>query len=186
MTYVSENERAGLAHHYLEVHVDTPNLKAWYLRRPSSGRMWSTLILSTAEGLVIMGDLCPGRNGVISCYGYDHRWFGAKLSEQYLCSKFLQREWVPEKGSREIRELILTERRHGNLPKDDARNAWEDLRSAEEYGNLSGERAYQIVSEAGFDFDGIGYDYNPSAAAWLCAIQQRFHELYAASLKVAA
>jgi hypothetical protein len=42
-----------------------------YLRPPNGGRMQSTYVIETVEGIVIMGDWCPESNrGSISCYGF--------------------------------------------------------------------------------------------------------------------
>jgi hypothetical protein len=176
-SYVREGVRKEMATHTLEVHVDTPLLKAWYLRPPNGGRMQSTYILETVEGIVIMGDWCPESNrGAISCYGYGMNWFSSKLGEDYLCSKFLRQEWVPAVGLEGLR-YAFTER-------DDPTKYAEALRDAErayEYGELTYERAHEIFTEAGLsDFEDLGHDYNPRDAGILCAIQQRFAELYRA------
>lgn len=187
-SYVEPHMRESLANHTLEIHVDTPQLKAWYLRPAKGGRMMATLILSTVEGLVIMGDLCPGQNGAISCLGYGAGWFGGRLSEQYLCSKFMGRVFVPEIGDEALRHRIIEARRGGAVSKDSARDAYNATRDAVANGALSGDRAYDIHTNiAGLqDFESLGYDYEPGEAGWLCAIQQRFAELYTAQLQAAA
>lgn len=43
--------------------------------------------------IVIYGDLCPGRDGVISSTGYDLRWFIESGGDDYLLSKFLEKDW---------------------------------------------------------------------------------------------
>lgn len=88
-----------LKDHTLEQVLDTEKFKAFYMRPPGGGRMMSTLFLFTPEGIVIMGDLCPGHsggNGVVSALGYGLRWFTEELSGDYLCQKFLQKGWHAE------------------------------------------------------------------------------------------
>lgn len=53
-------------------------ITAFYLRESPDTRIMSTLVLFTPEGIVITGDLCPGRNGVI-IRGYDLSWFASHL-----------------------------------------------------------------------------------------------------------
>ena len=82
----SETILRDLKDHTLEKVLDHPaekeknHFEAYYLRPPEGGRMMSTLITFTPEGIVIMGDLCPDGSGVISCYGYGRKWFVGKLS----------------------------------------------------------------------------------------------------------
>jgi len=85
--------------HVLEQVLDTEKFKAFYLRPPSGGRMMSTLFVFTPEGIVIMGDLCPGNrggNGTVSVFGYSLGWFVEKLGGSYLCEKFLRKGWHAE------------------------------------------------------------------------------------------
>src|ERR1700744_5534707 len=110
-SYVEEHMRESLAGHILEPHADHEKVKAFYLRRPGDGRMMSCLILFTVEGIVIMGDLTPCHNGVISCLGYGLGWFADRKSEDYLCEKFLRKEFVPKLALESFREQILMYRR---------------------------------------------------------------------------
>lgn len=89
-------EDNALKDHTLEQVLDTPNFKAFYLRPPGGGRMMSTLIVFTPEGIVLMGDLTPGHHGNVSALGYGLSWFAGDLSGSYLCEKFLQKSWHAE------------------------------------------------------------------------------------------
>lgn len=90
--------RESLRDHVLEEFPAGDRIRAFYLKKPGGGRMMSTLILFTPEGIVICGDLNPhptGR-GSASCFGYGLPWFASELDGGYLCSKFLDKEWQNE------------------------------------------------------------------------------------------
>jgi hypothetical protein len=176
-TYVDPHMREQMARTVLEVHVDTPQVKGWYLKIPGYGRTCSTLLLFTREGIVIMGDLCPGQNGVISCLGYGWEWFAGRLSENYLCEKFLRREFVLEKAIEDLRRAIIEGRRSGAITKEAARLALDRL--AWEAEGI--ESIAEIYHDAGLEdiSESIHYYYDSASAGWLCAIQQRFRELMA-------
>lgn len=184
-THVSEGQRETLENHVLDLHVDTPQLKAWYLRDPRRevGRINSVMILATREGIVIVGDLCPGEHGALNAGGYDIDWFARQRGndEDYICSKFLRRTFVPEYGAAELRRRIVERRRESPdyTPKSVARDAFDAVSNAEKWHELSAERAYTIATDADIEFDSLGYGWDPVEAGWLCAIQQRFAALYA-------
>lgn len=190
-SYVEEHMRESLKGHCLQPHADLERLKAWYLKRPGEGRMMSCLILSTVEGLVILGDLTPCQNGVISALGYDYRWFAGRLSEDYLCSKFLSMEFVPEYAIAQLlryvdEALSEAEELENGFTEDRAVEARKKInRYADE---LSAERAYDLYYEIfkAHRDDPLGYGYNPGDAGWLCAIQQRFSQLYGDCPEIAA
>jgi hypothetical protein len=203
MSYVQKHMREGLQNHILEVHESGENIQAFYLRRPGAGRAMSCLIVFTQEGIVILGDLTPCQNGVISYMGYGIEWFRENLAERYLCEKFLHKEFRGEKAIRNFREMVALKRLESGrrsrghvaeiealrtkpswyFTKEDARDAWdwssidpEEL-SPQEFS----ERATEIYDDV---FEGT-YSYNPGDAGWLCAIQQTFAELYNLSQKQA-
>jgi hypothetical protein len=178
MSYVTENMREAMQKHTLEIEADTPTLRAWYLRKPGRGRMDSTLIIETREGLVIMGDRSPGDNGVISTLGYGAEWFWSKLSEEYLCGKFLRRVFQFEIAFASAKSSLLELRRSNDITKESAREAWTDLHDLGDDAALY--EFYDIMRHAGasdWGIDGEGMGYDESDAGWLCAIQQRFREL---------
>jgi hypothetical protein len=192
-TYVEVQMAENFKKYILEPHADYERLKAFYLKEPKHGRMGSCLILFTVEGIVIMGDLTPCQNGVISAYGYGLDWFAGQLSEDYLCSKFLTKEFVPELALQGFKERLLEKRRLSGvrcpslddrfIDKFTAREAWEYVEGMMQDG-MGRDEYYRLYCETFNDSPECGYGYNRSDAAWLCAIQQRFSELYQAQVKI--
>lgn len=84
----------GFKDHVLEEIPSGERIKTFYLKIPKT-RMGSCLILFTPEGIAIMGDMTPGR-AAVSTLGYGLDWFASELGWDYLCSKFLEKEWVAE------------------------------------------------------------------------------------------
>ncbi len=178
MTYVTDQMREAMANHVLELVCQTDKITAYYLKEPGT-RMGSTMLIFTPEGIAIMGDRVPTNNGTVSVFGVDLRWFAGGLSEDYLCEKFLQETWILEKAVEELR---------------DPEGYWRDgqnkgtLRQLSRIATLlgSGEHGEEWLCDELSDLDmdlseGVpGWDhYEPDQAGWLCAIQQRFAELYA-------
>lgn len=194
MSYIEKHMRESLKDHKLELVLDAPRFRAFYLKRPGEGRMMSTLIVFTPEGIVVCGDLCPGHGdgasrGVISTLGYGEGWFSGKLSEDYLCEKFLNSMvWELERAQKEVRDNIeqatkeLREERKSR-DNDFARDALARLRrwkAVEETRFETVEQLIDALYDNGFDTsDGPpGYGYPSADAGWLCAIQQKFAEDY--------
>lgn len=178
MSYVTPYMREALKDHVLEAVLDADQFKAFYLKRPGLGRMMSTLIIFSPEGIVLQGDLTPETNGTVSCFGYGFGWFSGQLSEHYLCSKFLQTTFVADYAMDGLKEEILRMRRERELDKDKARELWHSVYVS---GDFQGpQQVYDFwMDELGQgDSEGCpGYGYEPGEAGWLCAIQQRFAEL---------
>lgn len=177
MSIIACHMRESLREHVLEQILDTEKFKAFYIKQPGQGRMMSTLILFTPEGIVLQGDLTPSRNGNVSCLGYGLSWFSSKLGEDYLCSKFLDRVFVAEHAVSNIRYFILQERREGSLSKDRARELWDSCPRADE---VDARAASEFWTDE-MHMDGADcpfYTYEPGAAGWLCAIQQTFARLF--------
>ena len=182
MSYIEPHMREALAGHVLCPVLDSGDFTAFHLKRVGEGRMMSTLIVFTPEGIVIQGDLTPERNGTVSNYGYGLGWFCGQLGEDYLCSKFLEKKFVPEFAMRGLRYEILQQRRDGYLEKDKARELWDSMRWLDD--PISPERTYKFWTDELRNDSGEGcpgYGYEPGEAGWLCAIQQRFSELYNAT-----
>lgn len=194
-SYVTEDMRRAMADKVLSVVVEYPGMVIYRLGPADGSRMDSTRILISreplAEQIIITGDLCPGANGILSNFGYGVRWFGRKQSEEYLCSKFLRREWVPERAKEALCHA-LHDARDGQTDEpteEQAKrlDAIEDaiIASDDPYGECAPTRTSEAFCEFWIEVFGDspedqGMDYNPRDAGWLCAIQQRFAECYQA------
>jgi hypothetical protein len=184
---IEDHMRESLKNHVLELHTLWVNLTAYYLKPVGKTRMMSTLILFTVEGIVIMGDLTPSQNGVISAYGYGEGWFGSHKSPSYLCEKFLQKEFVPEYAiecynralAERVQEAIDAATEEG-VEYAHRKAHSEAARWIKDYADeLDAKSFYDQWWEVFGDTpDGAGYGYNPSDAGWLCAIQEKFAELF--------
>lgn len=250
MSFVESHMRESLKNFVLE---DFPagDMKAFYLRHPTQGMMGSCLILFTPEGIVICGDRAPSKTGrgAITAFLYGLDWFASELYEDYLCLKFLDKEWVPEYAADYCRRMAkelragkqdghydssgelkkASDERAGYIEqyvdlRSDRKNFPEDMEIwkkqakylLEKTRPLTGKiramrdeiaQAYEVLIrdlEDGYCWaekfaedlrefdphgvdDGIpGYGYPPSEAGWLCAIQQKFRELYQARVTVKA
>lgn len=176
MSYVESHMREALADHVLVPVLDTESFKGFYLKKPEGGRMMSTLILFTPEGIVFQGDLTPGRNGNVSTIGYGLGWFSKELEESYLCGKFLSQEFRVDLAQGAMKQSILEHRYSGKWSKEHARELWVNIPDGDEH---DGREFYDYwtddLNEDGADFP--AYGFNLAEAGWLCAIQQRFAEL---------
>lgn len=181
MSFVTPQMRESLARHVLVPALDSGKFEAFLMKRPGEGRIMSTMIVFTPEGIVITGDLCPraGTRGIVSDAGYGTGWFRGRLSERYLCEKFLTDEWQLGLAASELREEI------GDLRDEDGFDIYvqklETIAEMLEHETIdSGQDLHDHLNNAGYETaDGIpGMDYNLADAGWLCAIQQRFAELY--------
>lgn len=189
MSFVTASMRDALKNHVLEeVLPQTGEFRAFYLKEPGEGRMMSTLFVFTPEGVVIMGDLCPGgpkNQGSISDYGYGLGWFARKQSEYYLCEKFLSREWQIEVAERWCREHI-EELKKDAAGRDDLKAEllkempeWEELLSRLQGGEMGRDHFHEALQDLGYDVEDEGFEYHLNTAGWLCALQQKFVECYA-------
>ena len=187
-SYVEPHMKKSLKGHVLEQILDTEKFKAFYLKLPGEGRMMSTLILFTPEGIVLMGDLCPNHHGTPSAFGYGLIWFAGHLGEDYLCSKFLHEVWQEEVAVKSIARCVAEEEEEAKANPDNPyyqRGRWKKVQEewVTDWPDKRQDHLYDAITKQGFDSDSMpGYDYLLADAGWLCAIQQRFAELY----KVAA
>jgi len=157
---------------------DQLRLQAFYLKKKDEGRMGSTLLIFTPEGIVITGDLTPERNGSISTFGYGLGWFASDLDGSYLCEKFLTTRWIPEIACEDLKEYrneegINQKRLEALIEHTEALH----LSHYEFHAALDDVEIYDEEYEIG-----IGYD--PAEAGWLCAIQKRFAELWSEKVKI--
>lgn len=184
MTYIQPHMRECLKAHILEPLETGEKVQAFYLKKPGQGRAMSTLILFTPEGIVLQGDLTPGQNGNVSTIGYGLNWFRGELCGSYLCEKFLTKCYVPELVTDKLLAEILRQRREGELDQEKARECWDEVECEFEFDFSNPSDTYKFWTEelGNDDGDGCpGFGYRPGEAGWLCAIQERFAELYNAA-----
>lgn len=164
--------RNALKDHKL-VKVQDGEVLAFYLRKEDTLSM-STLLVFTPEGIAMMGDLTPERNGSISSRSYGLKWFVGELSESYLCEKFLEQKYVPELA----KQALLNP--NGYLREDADEETISKLDNlANIIDSLSTHELYEHLTDMGYASECIpGYGYDPGEAGWLCAIQQKFAALY--------
>lgn len=155
--------------------------RSFYLREKGMGRINSTLLVETPEGLIICGDLCPRQNGVISNYGYGFEWFSKQLGREYLCSKFLRRTWIPDLAVEWLNKQLSDEDISDRI-KEEIQEYLEDVD-----GFGPGEEFFYDWFTSTFQDspDDIGYGYDPHEADLLVEIQKRFAALYGATQEVA-
>lgn len=149
---------------------------SFMLRAPDHQRIQSTMIIFSAEGIVICGDLCPCRNGVISDYGYGIDWFSTKKSDGDLCEKFLRRDyWDSEAAIVELCECAADD-----YHPDEASDL-EDLISDIRGGGIHSAGAlYERLADIGIQCDdGPPGDcrYDPHDAALLVGCHRAFVRL---------
>jgi hypothetical protein len=172
MTCVTNSMRLALQDHQLEI-VQDGKVTVYYLKKPGDGRMMSTMLIFSPEGIVLIGDLTPQMNGSISSYGYGIDWFASRLSEDYLCEKFLHKQWQVALA----KETMQSDWWQDDLTPQQKEGVEEIIHWMEDHG---WEWLYNELLDLGIVCDdGVpGYGYVPHEAGWLCAIQQKFVELY--------
>ena len=176
MTYIEPHMRSALTGHTLTpiVRDEAAGIEVWRMARAGT-RAMSVQIAGTPEGICLMGDIHPGPNpnGCCSTFGKDLRWFAERKSEDYLCSKFLLRTWVP-KYAAEVVESWLDQ------PWCDWSEEGRDLVVRLRHRDCDERQFYEALDEWNMPTDdGLpGYGYPPEDAGWLCAIQERFSALY--------
>jgi len=121
-SYVTEDMRRSMADKVLSIVAEYEGIVIYSLGPADGSWMESTRILISRhplpEQIIITGDLCPGANGVLSDFGYGLGWFRSRKSEEYLCEKFLRREWVPDAALRALKYALEQE-------EQDAKNTQE-------------------------------------------------------------
>jgi hypothetical protein len=183
MSFVTAEMKRSLENHVLEEALPFGHgFLAYYMKEPEQGRMMSTLFVFTPEGIVIMGDLCPGgpgNRGSISNYNYGLGWFSRKQSEYYLCEKFLSREWQSVVAARFVREHMGEIKMEKDSESLERLNDWQDLLDQLDGGEMGSDQFHDALQDLDYEHDEEGYEYHLQTAGWLCALQQRFVELYA-------
>lgn len=102
MRCIDKHMTESLKDHELTMIADTPDIKAFYMKKPGTG-IFSVLLMFTPEGIGLTGDLTFGDGGLWSARGgYGLGWFSSDLSEDYLCSKFLKSDhWDADRAANE-------------------------------------------------------------------------------------
>lgn len=178
MSFVTATMKEDLKDHILEEALPFgKGFLAYYMKRPGTGRIMSTLVVFTPEGMALLGDLTPERHGSISALGYGIGWFGSEKSEYYLCEKFLQREYQPEVAARWVREHIEEMKKDREAEDLERLPDWEELLSDLDGDGMGADHFHEALQGLGYEHEDEGYEYNLRAAGWLCAIQQKFSEL---------
>ena len=174
-------------------------VRLYQLRKPGYGGMEGVDVLimgggQVPERIVVTGDLAPNDNqGCVSNIGYGLDWFAGRKSDDYLCGKFLRREWVPEIARAALKGRLEEEQRDEDdedLDKDDRAAATtrieaigEALDAAADPGGADPTRSAEAFHELWTELydDGpedTGFGYGPRSAALLVAIQETFARLY--------
>jgi len=184
ITCIDRRMEADLKDHVLEQVLDTEKFQSFYMKRPGGGRVMSTLITFTPEGIVIQGDLTPGRHGNVSCLGYGLGWFRGQLSGSYLAEKFLQQGWYTEVAVVDLREFLKNIADGNEEAKPGDVEKIQELIKRCEDGDIGTEgfrEAWEDIYEDWCWDWSLGWGYNPTEHSWLCVIQQRFAALYNAA-----
>lgn len=180
MSYVESHMKQVMDRCFLErmsEASDKWHFESYYLKQPNTGCYRTLIIFTPREGIVLTGDLmlieASAGGGVVSNCGYGKGWFASDLSEDYLCEKFFRTEWVPERAVDYIKDMLETDEDLTACQKNSIRDALID----ETCGDST---MFHIWWDETFSYspESIGYGYNLASAGWLCAIQQRFRELY--------
>jgi len=155
------------------------------LAREGGGHIMSVSIIFDAGRIIITGDWSPGKHGAISALGYGVRWFSGKLNQDYLGSKFLDREWDADRArwdlGHQLSEIAKEAYDHRDRPT---------LKSGKKLRQITIDNHY-FMFDSGYAFHdamqewdqewheyGIGMGYNERDHGMLCAINRRFSELY--------
>jgi hypothetical protein len=180
-----EQYKAVFAKHQLVEELRTADYVAFFMGQPFQGRMNSVRILFTPDGIALVGDHTPERNGTVSCMGYGEDFFRVPRGEYYLAEKFLSKKWVPEL-CKEVLALDLAEQ---DAKARDGVADWTDEQREEVrellplLGDMGREAVHDALNDAvagHYDEGPPGWDYDPREVGCLVAIQHRFAELYKA------
>lgn len=176
MTYVTDCMRNSLANHVFEPQLDG------CLRMGIPGDcIYAMYFVEFANRICIAGDIRLGgnENGIVSSSGYKLPWFAGQLSECYLCEKFLRREWQWAVAEEELSTYIKDDD-EGGWYRDHADEFRKFMKSPGwKYDVPTESEFYEFMTDLGDDCcEMLGYDYPRAQAGWLCAIQQKFSELW--------
>ncbi len=157
--------------------IDMGRYEAYYLGA-SGIRTNSTLIIFSPEGIILCGDLCPGKDnyGVISSVGYGPTWFSEPKSLGYLAEKFR----VPQVWSAEIAAKYFDHDNHRDGLTEDQLEDFNDVVDDLKNGRIESDRDMYDRLDGIVDLcDGIpGYQPDPDMLGHIAAINRKFAELY--------
>lgn len=167
-----------------EITSPTAVVRAFYLRESIGSRIQAALIVFTPEGIVIMGDLVPGWRAAVSAFGKGLEWFSGELSPDYLASKFLEKDFLPESAARYLSEHKAMVAEQCDVGK--GRGVTDEIEAIDEAiaslmsGDWGAESFYSFLHEQDIDgvHDGVGRDYHPGHLDLLVRTQKAFARLY--------
>jgi hypothetical protein len=186
MSRVTPEIRRSLENHVLE---EIPAGDQMRVFRMSNGKDWCHLneFIFTPRGhIVICGDtiISDDSHGIVSCVNYDLHWFAGQLSESYLCEKFFRRDEFGFDDCIEDLKDYLEHYEDGGETHARLKELIEELEDDvyEEQQNIHFVRDAvdrHRLGDALYE-NSMGFRYPRKSSAWLCGLQQRFSELYAA------
>lgn len=174
MSYVEQHMIDAVRNHSLTEVTPSGSVVRAFSLQEGSRRTMSVLLLFTPEGIVLMGDLRLTRQGVVAAYHQNLSWFCGRMHEDYLCSKFLVKEWQPEVAATDLLRHLAEA--YDLAP--DQREAL--LRVVDDIGVMT-QPEFLAAVEGLLDPEvaaGFGTDYNIADAGWLVIIQRTFAALY--------
>ena len=159
-----------------ELHLvaSSSELRHYRLAIPGEGRIQSTDIIVTGDYTVICGDLCPGRNGVVSTLGIGLGFLSHPRSPTYLAERFLPFGWYPA-----LAHIHLDSFADFSEDPMFALDAVCELHGMIDDGDVRGLSDW--FTKRGWGAEDVpGHGYEPSDLELLSLINRRFAALYAA------
>jgi len=184
MTYVKDFMTQALEHHILDKVSDTH----YIMRKPDTGN-YLVHVAEVGRHIVLTGDLqIGGLHGCVSAGGYTLNWFSKELSEDYLCSKFLSKEWQWEVAAETLQDWLDSPLVDTTIEEHEHRARIQAILDADtnptgfywDYDVPSQHELYRELEDMypGYIDDGVpGYDWPRTDAGWLVAVNRRFTEL---------
>jgi len=185
-SYITDEMRAALRDHVI---VEEPGGE-WFMAKP--GDNWQSIVVGEfASRLIVVTDsfgLGASARGLVSPMGCSARWFASPgVGQEHLCSMFLTLEWQWEAAKGEIRWHIQQSRDENRcdwwLQNEAKLEMYMRRGTARSANGPPGRQEFEnyMTLKLGGTFieDGLpGFDFPRKQAGWLCAIQEKFRELY--------
>jgi hypothetical protein len=164
----------------------------WRMARPGATHFLVQVSFSP-EGIAIQGDCVLGENGSGVCtrHAKGVHWFASQLSRDYLCGKFLTKRWRPEVAEEDINTLIQELTKELGEQEAQGQSIALTRRQLTTARQFLDENNLKEMSPGSFsqlwasecpdifnDDESIGYGFDPCEADLLCAIQERFRQLF--------